>query len=117
MLFLGVANTIVELGIVRSRSGMVLSCSYFKLFSEIMGIIIWLIQKEQDETFKAPRPKISLLQRANWSREIQAYLRGFCMESSEHTCAHISTTNLFALTDRLLASVHFLCCSFGIYQI
>ena len=115
MLFLGVANTIVELGIVRSRSGMVLSCSYFKLLSEIMGIIIWLIQKEEDETFKAPRPKISLFQRANWSREIQAYLRGFCMESSEHTGAHISTTNLFALTDRLLASVHFLCCSFGIY--
>lgn len=26
------------------------------------------------------------------------------MESSEHTGAHISTTNLFGLTDRLLAS-------------
>ena len=30
------------------------------------------------------------------------------MESSEHTGAHISPTNLFALTDRLLQSVHFL---------
>ena len=69
------------------------------------------IQEEEDENFKVPKPKISMFQRANWSREIQAYLRGFCMESSEHTGAHISTTNLFALkiTDRLLASVHFLC--------
>ena len=30
------------------------------------------------------------------------------MESLEHTGAHISPTNLFALTDRLLQSVHFL---------
>ena len=47
MVFLSVANTIVEfIGIIGADQ--LLSCCYnFKLFSKIMGIIIWLIQKRE----------------------------------------------------------------------